>query len=87
MQQRFHLNCSIAPALKILNVKRGESLLFRFNPCCKCKRIKYVDANPTFIDSDSHLNMCSKSLDVFKSHLPKAVIATDIYGQSANYKE
>ena len=32
--------------------------------------------------------MCAKSLDkAFKTYLPKAVIVTDIYGQSANYKD
>ena len=31
--------------------------------------------------------MCKVLDKAFKQHLPKAVIVTDLYGQSANYKE
>ncbi|MGY8788136.1 MAG: DegT/DnrJ/EryC1/StrS family aminotransferase, partial [Fidelibacterota bacterium] len=50
--------------------------------------ICYLGATPIFIDSElSSWNMCPKSLDVaFNNHKPKAVVVTDIYGQSANYE-
>ena len=49
--------------------------------------IKYLDAKPIFIDSEeSSWNMCPKSLEkAFKKYHPKAIIVSDIYGQSADY--
>ena len=74
----------------MLNVKKGDlvfcsDLTFVASP----NAINYIGAQPVFIDSDlSSWNMCAKSLDkAFKTYLPKAVIVTDIYGQSANYKD
>lgn len=50
--------------------------------------VKYLNAIPIFIDSDkSSWNMCPESLEIaFNKHSPKAVVVTDIYGQSANYE-
>ena len=77
-------------ALRALNVKKGDivfcsDLTFVASP----NAINYIGAQPVFIDSDLlSWNMCAKSLDkAFKTYLPKAVIVTDIYGQSANYKD
>ena len=77
-------------ALRALNVKKGDivfcsDLTFVASP----NAINYIGAQPVFIDSDlPSWNMCAKSLDkAFKTYLPKAVIVTDIYGQSANYKD
>ena len=77
-------------ALKILNVSKGDLVFCSdLTFVASANVIKYVGADPIFIDSDlSSWNMCAKSLDkAFKQHLPKAVIVTDLYGQSANYKE
>ena len=51
--------------------------------------IKYVGAEPIFIDSEfKSWNMCPEALEkAFSRYIPKAVIITDIYGQSANYNK
>ena len=51
--------------------------------------IKYIGAIPVFIDSDlESWNMCHKSLELaLKSIKPKAVIITNIYGQSADFEK
>lgn len=75
-------------ALKMVGVQSGDSVfcsdltfVASANPIC------YLGATPIFIDSElSSWNMCPKSLEVaFNNHNPKAVVVTDIYGQSANY--
>ena len=75
-------------ALKIIGVEKGDTvfcsdLTFVASP----NAIRYLDANPIFIDAEeSTWNMCPKSLELaFKKHKPKAVVITDLYGQSADY--
>ena len=50
-------------------------------------QIKYLNASPVFVDSNmSSWNMCPEALRIaLKSLAPKAVVVTDIYGQSADY--
>ena len=77
-------------ALKVLGVKSGDYVFcsdLTFVACANA--IKYVNANPVFIDSEYlSWNMCVKSLEkAFKYYSPKVVIVTDLYGQSANYNE
>ena len=77
-------------ALKVLGVKSGDSVFCSdLTFVASANAIKYVNANPVFIDSELFSwNMCVKSLDkAFKIYSPKAVIVTDLYGQSANYNE
>ena len=76
-------------ALRVLNVNKGD-LVF-------CSDLTFVGVQMQLITRRStdicrfrfiSWNMCAKSLDkAFKTYLPKAVIVTDIYGQSANYKD
>ena len=76
-------------ALKIIGVKSGDNVFCSdLTFVATVNAIKYLDAKPIFIDSDKpSWNMCPKSLEMaFESHKPKAVIVTDIYGQSANYE-
>lgn len=75
-------------ALQIIGVEKGDTvfcsdLTFVASP----NAIRYLDANPIFIDAEeSTWNMCPKSLELaFKKHKPKAVVITDLYGQSADY--
>ena len=75
-------------ALKIIGVKSGDYVFCSdLTFVATVNAIKYLDAQPIFIDSEeSSWNMCPKSLEMaFESHKPKAVIVTDIYGQSADY--
>ncbi len=75
-------------ALKIIGVKSGDDVFCSdLTFVATVNAIKYLDAKPVFIDSEeSSWNMCPKSLDLaFKKHKPKAIIVTDIYGQSADY--
>ncbi len=77
-------------ALKVLGVGKGDSVFCSdLTFVASANAIKYTNAIPIFIDSDlATWNMCSKSLEkAFKIFSPKAVIITDIYGQSANYKD
>ena len=77
-------------ALKVLGVKSGDIVFcsdLTFVACANS--IRYLNAKPVFIDSDLYSwNMCSNSLEkAFQKYSPKAVIVTNIYGQSANYSE
>ena len=75
-------------ALKIIGVKNGDYVFCSdLTFVATVNAIKYLDAKPIFIDSEeSSWNMCPKSLDMaFKKHRPKAIIVTDLYGQSADY--
>ena len=75
-------------ALKIIGVKSGDYVFCSdLTFVATVNAIKYLDAKPIFIDSEeSSWNMCPKSLDMaFKKHRPKAIIVTDVYGQSADY--
>tara|TARA_Y100000590_G_scaffold292814_1_gene329773 strand:+ start:93700 stop:94836 length:1137 start_codon:yes stop_codon:yes gene_type:complete len=75
-------------ALKIIGVKSGDYVFCSdLTFIATVNAIKYLDANPIFVDSEeSTWNMCPKSLDMaFKKFSPKAVIVTDLYGQSADY--
>mgnify|MGYP001257040543 CR=1 FL=1 len=75
-------------ALKIIGVESGDYVFCSdLTFVATVNSIKYVDAKPIFIDSEeSSWNMCPKSLHMaFKNYSPKAVIVTDLYGQSADY--
>ena len=77
-------------ALKVLGVKSGDIVFcsdLTFVACANS--IRYLNAKPVFIDSDlNSWNMCSYSLEkAFQIYSPKAVIVTNLYGQSANYSE
>ncbi|MDB9884578.1 DegT/DnrJ/EryC1/StrS family aminotransferase [Candidatus Marinimicrobia bacterium] len=76
-------------SLKILGVNQGDYIFCSdLTFIASANAICYLGAIPVFIDSEeSSWNMCPKSLDLaFKKHLPKAVLVTDLYGQSADYK-
>lgn len=75
-------------ALIILGVKKGDIVFCSdLTFVASANAIQYLGAIPVFIDSEeTSWNMCPKSLKMaFESHNPKAVIVTDIYGQSADY--
>jgi len=77
-------------ALKILEIKEGDYVFCSdLTFIASANAIRYVNAHPIFIDSDlKSWNMCAKSLNkAFKQYSPKAVIITNLYGQSANYNE
>ena len=74
--------------LKIIGVKSGDYVFCSdLTFVATVNAIKYLDAKPIFIDSEeSSWNMCPKSLEMaFDKYNPKAVIVTDLYGQSADY--
>jgi pyridoxal phosphate-dependent aminotransferase EpsN len=76
-------------SLKTLGVNQGDYIFCSdLTFIASANAICYLGAIPVFIDSEeSSWNMCPKSLDLaFKKHLPKAVLVTDLYGQSADYK-
>ncbi len=75
-------------AMKVLNIKRGDYIFCSdLTFVASANVISYVNATPIFIDSNfTSWNMCDKSLKrAFKKFHPKAVIVTNIYGQSAEY--
>ena len=75
-------------ALQIIGVKSGDYVFCSdLTFVASVNAIKYLDAKPIFIDSEeSSWNMCPKSLEMaFREYHPKAIIVTDIYGQSADY--
>ena len=77
-------------ALKILGIQNGDHIFCSdLTFVASANAINYVNAIPVFIDSEyTSWNMCPESLEsAFKLYSPKAVIVTDLYGQSANYKE
>jgi len=76
-------------ALKIIGVKIGDHVFCSdLTFVATVNAIKYLDAKPIFIDSEElSWNMCPQSLEMaFREYSPKAIIVTDLYGQSANYK-
>lgn len=76
-------------SLKILGLNQGDYVFCSdLTFVASANAICYLGAIPVFIDSEeSSWNMCAKSLELaFKKYLPKAVLVTDLYGQSANYK-
>ena len=77
-------------ALKVLNIKKGDYVFCSdLTFVASANAIKYIGAIPVFIDSDlESWNMCHKSLELaLKSIKPKAVIITNIYGQSADFEK
>lgn len=82
-------------ALIILNVQQGDEVLcssFTFSG--SCNPIKYVDATPVFIDSESgSWNMDPDLLDeaikdrIKKGKKPKAIILVHLYGMAARLNE
>ena len=75
-------------ALKLIGIKSGDYVFCSdLTFVATVNAIKYLDAKPVFIDSEeSSWNMCPKSLEMaFMKHNPRAIIVTDIYGQSADY--
>ena len=75
-------------ALKIIGVNEHDVVLCSdLTFVATVNAIKYLNASPVFIDSNmSSWNMCPEALKIaLKSLTPKAVIVTDIYGQSADY--
>ena len=74
--------------VKIIGVKSGDYVFCSdLTFVATVNAIKYLDAKPIFIDSEeSSWNMCPNSLEMaFDKYNPKAVIVTDLYGQSADY--
>lgn len=81
-------------ALVMLGVGRGDSVVTStLTFAATANAIRYVGAEPVFIDSDeSSWNMDPDLLEeelesaARAARLPKAVIVVDIYGQCANYE-
>ena len=76
-------------ALEILGVQKGDHVFCSdLTFVASANAIRYLNAIPVFIDAEStSWNMSPSALEkAFESVLPKAVIVTDIYGQSADYK-
>ena len=77
-------------SLNILGVKKNDYVFCSdLTFVASANAISYLGAIPIFIDSEEKSwNMCPESLEeAFKNFLPKAVIVTDLYGQSADYYE
>jgi pyridoxal phosphate-dependent aminotransferase EpsN len=77
-------------SLNILGVKKNDYVFCSdLTFVASANAISYLGAIPIFIDSEEKSwNMCPESLEeAFKIFLPKAVIVTDLYGQSADYLE
>ena len=77
-------------SLKILGVKKNDFVFCSdLTFVASANAIAYLGAIPIFIDSEEKSwNMCPDSLKkAFKKFVPKAVIVTDIYGQSADYNQ
>jgi pyridoxal phosphate-dependent aminotransferase EpsN len=80
-------------ALKLVDIKPGDTVFCSdLTFVASANVILYEKAIPVFIDSDLiSWTMCPKALEKAfinsqkNDKLPKAVIVTDIYGQSANY--
>ncbi len=76
-------------ALKVIGIKKGDFIFCSdLTFVATVNAIKYLDAIPIFIDCEGTAwNMCPEALvKGFKSYKPKAVIVTDLYGQSADYE-
>jgi pyridoxal phosphate-dependent aminotransferase EpsN len=75
-------------ALKILGVNEKDFVFCSdLTFVASANAIRYVGATPVFIDAEeTSWNMCPKALEkAFESYKPKAVIVTNLYGQSADY--
>ncbi|MFQ6678712.1 MAG: DegT/DnrJ/EryC1/StrS family aminotransferase [Fidelibacterota bacterium] len=80
-------------ALRLCDVQAGDSVFCSdLTFVASANVIMYENATPIFIDSDWQTwTMCPKGLQAafneaeMKRQLPKAVIITDLYGQSADY--
>ncbi len=80
-------------ALKLCHVQAGDTVFCSdLTFVASANVIMYENAIPVFIDSDWNTwTMCPRALQVAfkeaekKNQLPKAVIVTDLYGQSADY--
>ncbi|CAM3178741.1 Aminotransferase [Sphingomonas antarctica] len=80
-------------ALVLLGVKHGDTVFCSsFTFAASCNPIVYQSATPVFIDSDeASWNMSPVALEralaaaKARGALPKAVIAVNLYGQSADY--
>ena len=76
-------------ALVMLGVQKGDHVFCSdLTFVASANVIRYLNATPVFIDAEAtSWNMCPSALEkAFDSVSPKAVIVTDIYGQSADYK-
>ena len=76
-------------ALEMLGVKKGDHVFCSdLTFVASANAIRYLNAIPVFIDAEpTSWNVSPSALEkAFESVLPKAVIVTDIYGQSADYK-
>ena len=76
-------------ALEMLGVQKGDHVFCSdLTFVASANAIRYLNAIPVFIDVEpTSWNMSPSALEkAFESVLPKAVIVTDIYGQSADYK-
>ena len=76
-------------ALEMLGVQKGDYVFCSdLTFVASANAIRYLNAIPVFIDAEpTSWNMSPSALEkAFESVLPKAVIVTDIYGQSADYK-
>ncbi len=74
-------------ALKACGVKQGDTVFCSdLTFAASCNPIIYEQAVPVFIDSErKSLNMSPAALEkAFKKQVPKAVIAVNLYGQSAD---
>lgn len=82
-------------ALILLNIKPGDSVLCSsFTFVASANPIKYLGAQPIFIDSERETwNMCPKLLETAiidsrkKGVTPKAIILVHLYGMPAKIKE
>ena len=80
-------------ALRLCNIKPGDKVFCSDLTFVSCANvILYENAIPVFIDSDWETwTMCPNALQqafdaaAKQNQLPKAVIVTDLYGQSADY--
>jgi len=76
-------------ALEMLGVQKGDHVFCSdLTFVASANAIRYLNAIPVFIDAEpTSWNMSPSALEkAFESISPKAVIVTDIYGQSADYK-
>ena len=79
----------------MLNVKSGDNVLCSsFTFAASANPIKYLGANPIFIDSEEQTwNMCPKLLEsaiidsIEKGVVPKAIILVHLYGMPAKINE
>lgn len=76
-------------ALRVADIKEGDTVLASsFTFIGSVVPLKYLKANPIFIDSDEHFNI---DLNLLKKAIlenkPKALILTHLYGNSARIAE